>query len=116
MGNVLSDKVFHILIDWVSSKTLFLKYVVTLNYQPIHSNDDLQPFPLAGAKTSDNLVALTKICFPEFNHDIAIDEHTVFILDSNILWYKIIFGADFLDKRGFHLDYGETLSAGLSMM
>ncbi len=52
-----------------------------------------------------NLVALQKICFPELNHYMVVDEHLLLIVDSTILWCDIIFWADFLDRCIFHLEH-----------
>ncbi len=40
---------------------------------------------------------------------MVIDELPVLIVDSTILGYDIIFGADFLDKCSFHLDHDKNL-------
>ncbi len=49
------------------------------------------------------------IHFHEVNCNSVIHEHPVLIVDSNILQYDIIFGANFLDKCGFHLDCDQNL-------
>ncbi len=51
------------------------------------------------------LCSFTKISFPEFNCNVVVNENPVLIVAFTSLCYDIIFGADFLDKCGFCLDY-----------
>ncbi len=106
MGNApSSNKICRVLFDSGSSKTLIHKRIVPCNYTPISSTDDLRIFLLAGATTSKALMALEKIRFPEFNHNIVIDKHPALIVDSTSLCYDIIFGAYFFDKCDITLNY-----------
>ncbi len=77
------------------------KGIVPCNNQPIKSNDDLFIFSLAGITY--------KPCCLNQNPFSWINEYFALILDSDSLQYNIIFGADILDKCGFHLDYGNNL-------
>ncbi len=72
---------------------------------PSQLDDDLQIFSLARTTLSSDLVALHKIQFTEFNHNMIIDKHPVLIVDTMSLCSDIIFGTDFLDKWGITLDY-----------
>ncbi len=110
IGHAPTDnKVYHVLFDSGLSKTLIHKLIVPWNFTPIPSTDDLQIFSLVCATTSMALVALNRIRFPEFNHNIIVDTHPALIVDSTSLCYDIIFGADFLDKCGVTLDYGNSI-------
>ncbi len=58
-------------------------------------DDDLCIFSLSV------LVALTRTRFPKFNCNMMVGEHPTRIVGSIILWYGVIFRADFFDKFGF---------------
>ncbi len=105
IGSVTSNKVLGILLESGSSKTLIHKQIVPSNYSPLDFNDDLCIFSLVGTTNSTNLVALSNIHFPEFNQNMVIDNHPALVISSETMHYDIIFGANFLDKCGFHLDY-----------
>ncbi len=109
ISNATTNKVYHVLFDSGSSKTLIHKCIAPQNFTPIPSTDDLQIFLLVSATTAMALVALNKIRFPEFNHIMVVDKHPLLIVDSMSLWYDIIFGADFLDKCGIALDHEHNL-------
>ncbi len=47
IGHIATDKVYCVLFDSSSSKTLILKCVVPCNYIPIQSNDELWIFSIA---------------------------------------------------------------------
>ncbi len=66
-------------------------------------------FSFAGTTTSTNLVNQHKICSHEFNCNIVVDDHPALVIDSKNLQYNIIFGANFLDKLRFQLDYDNNL-------
>ncbi len=100
-----NNKVYQVLFDSGSSKPLIDKHIVPQNFIPISSNNDLWIFLLAGATASTALMALEKIRFPEFNHNIIVNKHPTLIVDSMSLCYDIFFGADFLDKCSITLDY-----------
>ena len=105
IGSVASNKVLRVLLDSGSSKTLIHRRNIPRNYTPLESTEDLRILSLAGATTSTNLVNLSKIRFPEFNRNMVVDNHPALIVSSDTMQYDIIFGADFLDKCGFQLDY-----------
>ncbi len=109
---VTTNKVYCILFDSGSSKTLIHKHFVSHNYMPIQLDDGLQIFSLAGTTKSSDLVdlhTLHKIRFPKFNHNMIINKHLALIVDSTSLCYAIIFGADFLDKCRITLNYDKNL-------
>lgn len=54
---------------------------------------------------STDPIVLAKICFPEFNHNMVIDEHPALIISSYAMSYDIIFDTAFLDIFGFHAYY-----------
>ncbi len=112
IGQVVTDKIYLVLFDSGSSKTLIHKQVVPCNYQPIHSDDDSHIFSLARTFTPTNLVALHKIRFPEFNCIMVVNVHPALIVDSTSQSYVIIFGADFLNKCGFQLNHDNNLFNG----
>ncbi len=60
---------------------------------------------LTGATTSEALMALNKIRFPEFNCNMIVDNHPALVIDSTSLYYNIIFGADFFSNCRITLDY-----------
>ncbi len=109
IGNATTNKVYHVLFDSGFSKALVYKCIVPQNFTPIQSLDDLWIFSLAGTTTSIALVALAKISFPKFNHNVVVDEHPTLIVDFMSLHYDIIFGANFLDKYSIILDYNSNL-------
>ncbi len=110
IGTALADnKVYGVLFDSGSSKTLIHKQTVHWNFTPIPSSHDLQIFLLAGATTSMTLVALNKVRYPESNSNKIVDQHPTLVIDSMSLCYDIIFGADFLDKCRITLDYDHNL-------
>ncbi len=97
------------LFDSGSSKTLVHKHVIPCNYTPIQSNDELWTFSFAGTTVYSNLVALQKVQYPEFNHNMVVNKHPVLVFNSTSLLYGIIFAADFLDKCGIILDHDNNL-------
>ncbi len=58
---------------------------------------------------SSDFVVLQILRFPEFNCNMIIAKHPMHIIDSTSLWYKIIFGADFLDKCRISFDYENNI-------
>ncbi len=55
-----------------------------MKFIPIQSDDNLHIFSLDGTTTSTNLVNLHKICFPEFNHNMVVNEHPTLFVDSKV--------------------------------
>ncbi len=100
-----SNKVYQVLFDSGSSKTLIHKHIVPQDFISISSDNDWLMFLLVGATTSTALMALEKIRFHEFNWNMIVDKHPVLIVDSANLCYDIIFGSNFLDKCGITLNY-----------
>lgn len=104
IGLIYSDKVLCVLLDSRYSKTLIHRWVVLCNYSPLDSANDLGMFSLVGTTMTD-LVAISKIGFMKFNCKMVIEDLPALIVFSKAIRYDIIFGADFLDKWGFHLNY-----------
>ncbi len=92
IGTVATDEVYHVIFDSGSSKTLIHKHVKPCTYTTIQSNDNLKIFSLIRSTVFSNLVAIHKIWFPEFNHNMINKEHPALIVDSKNISCDIIFG------------------------
>ncbi len=50
---------------------------------------------------------LTKF-FPDFNSNISIDSHVIYLFEQNC-WCDLIFGANLIDKFGFTINYYDRI-------
>lgn len=54
-------------------------------------------------KSSHDHIVIIYIYTPKFNQNMVFDEHLMFIVDLDCLWYDVIFDVNLLDKYGFQL-------------
>ncbi len=108
IGNHMSNKILKVLFNSGSTKTMIHRSALPKGYQCILTLPPLRFQTLGGKTTSNQAIQLKKISFPEFNGNISIDSQTAYSFDQSCR-YDIIFGADFLDKFGFTINYNNNI-------
>ncbi len=108
IGNRTSNKILKVLFDSGSTKTMIHRSALPKGYQCISTLPPLRFQTLGGKTTSTTAVQLNNLSFPEFNGNISIDSQTAYSFDQDCR-YDIIFGANFLDKFGFTINYNDNL-------
>ncbi len=108
IGKCTPNKILKVLFDSGLTKTVIHCSALPKGFQCILTLPLLR-FQTLGRKTTSNIVVqIEKLSFPEFNGNISIDSQTAYLFNQNCQ-YNIIFGANFLDKFGFTINYNDNL-------
>ncbi len=108
IGNRPSNKILKVLFNSGSTKTMIHCSALPKGFQCILTLPPLRFQTLGGKTTSNKAVQIEKMSSPEFNGNISIDSQTAYSFDEDCR-YNFVFGADFLDKFGFTINYNDNL-------
>ncbi len=82
IGQIHTNKIYFVLLDSGSSKTLIHKCIVMRNYQLIHSNDNLTHLFPCRKYHIYKPCSLTKFFFLKFNCNMVVNGHPTLLIDA----------------------------------
>jgi hypothetical protein len=108
ISSVRSHTLLKILFDPGSTSTLISRKCLPRHCKPCAITNERQIHTLAGTCYTKQMVVMRKIRLPEFDKNCVVEEQKALVFDGQCK-YDVIFGADFLSKRGIDIKYSSEI-------